>query len=319
VNLRRLKYFLKIVDVGSLTQASEVLHVAQPALSQQLATLEGEFKQKLLVRTQKGVVPTEAGKALYAHAQIILRQFQQAQADVLNAGRTLAGQVSIGLAPGTAALALALPLLQAVHARHPQIVLHLNEDFGTTLCDVVRNGRMDMAVLYGGVDATPGLSFEPLLTEELFVVARPGMLRSNARGRGVEQSGDVSLADLAQVDLLLPCTGNQLRRYLDQSFASSRIAPRVVAEMESSNTLAAAIASGIGATLLPVSAARAVAATADAQMRRVVAPVVEVPLVLCASDHLPHSEPAQAVKAIILELVGRLEMEAGLHTAQGRG
>jgi len=68
-----------------------------------------------------------------------------------------------------------------------------------------------------------------------------------------------------------------------------------------------------------VSAARAVAATADAQMRRVVAPVVEVPLVLCASDHLPHSEPAQAVKAIILELVGRLEMEAGLHTAQGRG
>jgi len=198
----------------------------------------------------------------------LLRQFQQAQADVLNAGRTLAGQVSIGLAPGTAALALALPLLQAVHARHPQIVLHLNEDFGTTLCDVVRNGRMDMAVLYGGVDATPGLSFEPLLTEELFVVARPGMLRSNAKGRGVEQSGDVSLADLAQVDLLLPCTGNQLRRYLDQSFASSRIAPRVVAEMESSNTLAAAIASGIGATLLPVSAARAVAATADAQMNR---------------------------------------------------
>jgi LysR family nitrogen assimilation transcriptional regulator len=40
VNLRRLKYFVKIVDVGSLTQASEVLHVAQPALSQQLATLK---------------------------------------------------------------------------------------------------------------------------------------------------------------------------------------------------------------------------------------------------------------------------------------
>lgn len=307
MNLRRLKYFLKIVDIGSLTQASEVLHVAQPALSQQLATLEGEFKQKLLVRTQKGVVPTEAGKALYAHAQIILRQFEQAQTDVLNAGRTLAGQVSIGLAPGTAAIALALPLLQAVHARHPEIVLHLNEDFGTTLCDAVRNGRMDMAVFYGGVDTTPGLSFEPLLTEELFVVARSGSLSS---GTG----GDIPLAKLDQVDVLLPCTGNQLRRYLDKSFASSRIVPHVVAEMESSSTLAAAVASGIGATLLPVSAARAVAATADAQMRRVVAPVVDVPLVLCASDHLPHSEPAKVVKSIILELIGRLVMEAGLHT-----
>ncbi len=45
MNLRRLKYFLKIVDTGSLTQASEILHIAQPALSQQMATLEHEFEQ----------------------------------------------------------------------------------------------------------------------------------------------------------------------------------------------------------------------------------------------------------------------------------
>ena len=51
VNLRRLKYFVKIVDIGSLTQAAEVLFIAQPALSQQLATLEGEVRQQLLVRT----------------------------------------------------------------------------------------------------------------------------------------------------------------------------------------------------------------------------------------------------------------------------
>ena len=49
MNLRRLKYFVKIVDIGSLTQAADVLHIAQPALSQQIATLEGEFRQQLLV------------------------------------------------------------------------------------------------------------------------------------------------------------------------------------------------------------------------------------------------------------------------------
>src|SRR6266702_1034469 len=74
VNLRRLKYFVKIVDIGSLTQAAEVLYIAQPALSQQLATLEGEVRQQLLVRTKRGVTPTEAGKVLYRHAQLILRQ-----------------------------------------------------------------------------------------------------------------------------------------------------------------------------------------------------------------------------------------------------
>ena len=68
MNLRRLKYFVKIVDIGSLTQAAEVLYIAQPALSQQLATLEGEVRQQLLVRTKRGVTPTEAGKVLYRHA-----------------------------------------------------------------------------------------------------------------------------------------------------------------------------------------------------------------------------------------------------------
>ncbi|KAA6001997.1 LysR family transcriptional regulator [Pantoea sp. M_5] len=73
MNLRRLKYFVKIVDIGSLTQAAEVLHIAQPALSQQVATLENELDQQLLIRTKRGVTPTEAGKILYGHARTILR------------------------------------------------------------------------------------------------------------------------------------------------------------------------------------------------------------------------------------------------------
>ena len=306
MNLRRLKYFVKIVDVGSLTLASEILHVAQPALSQQLATLEGEFNQKLLLRTQKGVVATEAGKVLYRHAQMILRQFDQARADVLNAGRSLAGQVSVGLAPGTAASTLALKLLQTVHGRHPQIVLHINENFGTTLCDVVRSGLMDMAVLYGGESPVQGLSFDPLLTEDLCVVAPAEML---------SKAGDLALRDLRDVDLLLPCTSNQLRRYVDQAFAAAHVVPRVVAEMESASTLAAAIASGVGATILPFSVARSVAATSSVNVCRLVSPTIEVPLAMCVSDHLPLSEPAQVVKGILLELVGALDLQGGLHRA----
>ena len=87
MNFRRLQYFVKIVDVGSLTQAADMLHVAQPALSQQLATLEGEVRQQLLVRTKRGVTPTEAGKVLYRHAQLILRQCEQARVDMNAAAR----------------------------------------------------------------------------------------------------------------------------------------------------------------------------------------------------------------------------------------
>jgi len=80
---------VKIVDVGSLTQAADVLHVAQPALSQQVATLEAEVHQRLLVRSKLGVVPTQAGRVLYRHAQLILRQCEQAQLDIPHAPRAV--------------------------------------------------------------------------------------------------------------------------------------------------------------------------------------------------------------------------------------
>ncbi len=127
MNLRRLMYFIKIVDTGNMTQASELLHIAQPALSQQLATLESEFEAQLLVRTKRGMAPTEAGKALYRHAQIMLRQLEQAQSAVRNAGKSLSGLVTVGIVPGIAASALALPLLKIVHHRHPAIMLNFND------------------------------------------------------------------------------------------------------------------------------------------------------------------------------------------------
>ena len=294
MNLRRLKYFVKIVDIGSLTQAADVLHIAQPALSQQIATLEGEFRQQLLVRTKRGVSPTEAGQILYRHAQIILRQFEQAQSDVSHSGQSLSGQVSVGLAPGTAASALALPLLKSVRARHPSILLYLNENFGTTLSELVMNGRMDMAVLYSGKTGVHGLSYRLLLKEPLFLVVSRG---------GATPPAQIELGKLNDMDLLLPRPYNYLRKYVDEAFASLQSSAHVVAEIESAATLSAAVAAGLGATILPESAARAMATSIQAHLCRIVSPGIEAPLALCESDHLPLSEPAQAVKDIILELV----------------
>ena len=298
MNLRRLKYFIKIVDTGSLTQASEILHIAQPALSQQLATLEHEFELKLLVRTRSGVSPTEAGIALYRHAQLMIRQFAQAKSDVMNSSRALSGTVSVGLTPGTASSALALPLLKTVSSRHPDIVLHINENLGTTLCEVVKNGSMDMALVYGGKRAAQGLTFDQLLNEELFVVAPVGLLSVD---------DEVTLEDLREIDLLLPRKNNFLRNYVDEAFAACQLVPCVVAEIESSVTLASAVASGVGATVLPVSAAHSVAASIPSQLLRITSPSIQVPLALCTSDHLPLSESAQAIRIIIHELVECLE------------
>ncbi|MGG5808257.1 nitrogen assimilation transcriptional regulator NAC [Falsiroseomonas sp. CW058] len=295
MNLRRLQYFVKIVDTGSLTRAADVLRIAQPALSQQLATLESEAGQRLLMRTKRGVVPTEAGKVLYRHAQLILRQCEQARVDMQAAAQELTGAVAVGLAPGTAAAGLALPLLRTVRALHPGIVLYLNETYGSTLSELVMNGRMDFAVLYAGKTAVHGLGFVPLLKERLCFVAPDRMPAPAA---------DVPVRDLAGVDLFMARPYNVVRRMVDEAFAANGMTPRVVAEIESDSTLTRVIAEGLGATILPESMARQVVASCAAWQRRIVEPAIEAPLALCLSDHLPLSEPAQAVRRIVLDLIG---------------
>lgn len=297
MNLRRLQYFVKIVDIGSLTQAADILHVAQPALSQQLATLEGEVRQQLLVRTKRGVTPTEAGQVLYRHAQLILRQCEQARVDMIAASHGLSGAVSVGLAPGTAAAGLAVPLLRTARARHPGILLYLNETYGNTLSELIMNGRMDLAVLYGGKHAIHGLSFVPLLREQLFVVASDRMMAPPAR---------MPLSMLGEMDLYLARPYNVVRKMVDEAFAGIGMVPRVVAEIESEGTLAAVIADALGATIVPESMARQIVMSCNAWLCRIVDPVIEAPLALCQSDYLPLSEPAQAIRDILTELVAGL-------------
>jgi LysR family nitrogen assimilation transcriptional regulator len=304
MNFTRLRYFAKVVDVGSMTQAADLLNIAQPALSQQIATLEAEVRQQLLVRTKRGVSPTEAGKTLYRHAQVILRQCEQARMDMTAESRGVSGPVSVGLAPGTAAATLALPLIRTVRTLYPGVILYLNENYGTALSELIMSGRMDLAVLYGN-RPIHGLTFKPLLEEELFLV-------------GPSASADpIQVSGMEGIELFLPRPYNIVRKLVDEAFMRAGVSFRVVAEVESAMTLKAVIADGLGMTILPASMAREVADGRPSWCRRIVEPVIAAPLTLCQSDHLPLSEPAEAVKTILLELAARLPERGGLPLDSG--
>ncbi|HEJ7881357.1 TPA: nitrogen assimilation transcriptional regulator NAC [Serratia marcescens] len=299
MNFRRLKYFVKIVDIGSLTQAAEVLHIAQPALSQQLATLEGELKQQLLIRTKRGVQPTEAGNILYAHAQTILRQCEQAQSAVNSAGQAMSGQVSLGLASGSTAAQLALPLLQTLRDQQPGILLSLHENGGAALAGQVANQTLDMAMVYGA-KMPAGLHAIALMREDLYLVAT----------RAVPHPGNsVELLDVARLNLFLPREGDAVRNQLEEAMALRKLAANVVGEIESSGALSAAIASGLGATVLPESVARAMIGPAKAWMARINAPTMSVPLSLCMSSQHALSAPALLVKDLLLSIAGGRSQE----------
>jgi LysR family nitrogen assimilation transcriptional regulator len=304
MDTRRLYSFVKIVDAGSISRAADILHIAQPALSQQLSLLESQFGQQLLIRSKRGVALTEAGRALYQHAQLILRQVEQAQAAVSVSGRAPAGSVSVGLAPYSTGAALALPLLRAVRERYPDIVLHINENFGGVISEAIMTGRMDMAFIY---DAGPirGVQFEPMRTEDLYLVAGPGEAPADP------DAGEVDVAELAEVGLLLPSRIHTIRQVVDAAFARSGGAPKVIGEIESVLTLVSAVSAGVGATVLPWSAARAILDTRTLVVRRIANPAIEVKLSLCTSDHQPLSEAALAVHDLFHELITTYETPAG--------
>jgi len=296
LDIRRLHAFVKIVDIGSLTRASAILHIAQPALSQQIIALESQFGKKLLIRSKQGVLPTEAGRALYRHAQMILRQLDLAQADINATGNAVAGSVSIGLAPFSTASVIALPLLQTVRARYPQILLHINENFGGVISEMIMTGKLDVAFIY---DAGPirGVRFEPLLNENLFAVA------PIAQVQHLVGKNEISVEQLSQLELMLPTRIHTVRKVVDITFRRVGLAPKLIAEIESLSTMARAISAGIGSTILPWSAANAIRDTDETvAVLRITKPSMNVKISLCVSDQFPLSEPALAVNEILTEL-----------------
>jgi len=293
MDTRRLYSFVRVVDAGSITRAADLLHIAQPALSQQMTALESLFGQQLLSRSKQGVEPTEAGRVLYRHARVILRQLEQAQADVEVVGRELAGGVSVGLAPYSTVNALAFPLLSAVRARYPRVLLHINENFGGVLSEALMTGRMDMALLY---ESGPirGVDFERLVTEELVVVAPDGIdLPARA-------DDAVTMADLADVPLLLPGPTHTIRRVVDQAFSQASSAANVVGEVESVPLMARAVRGGLGATVLPRSVARRMIGGSELHQRHLT-PALEVQVSLGTASGQTLSRAAEAVRELLRE------------------
>lgn len=172
VDFRKLQSFVKIVDAGSISRAAGILNTAQPALSQQIAALEQHFGQQLLIRSNSGVAPTQAGLVLYRHALFMLKHLEQVQLDVSRASDALAGHVSVGLATYSTTSALSLPIIQAVRRQYPGITLHINDSFGQILSELVMSGRMDMAVIYAS-QPIKGTHLQSLFSEELFLVTGP--------------------------------------------------------------------------------------------------------------------------------------------------
>lgn len=248
MELRQLRYFVKVVEVGSISRAAMDLDLVQSALSQQITRLESELSTRLLQRTPQGVTPTEAGVAFFREAQLTLRHAEQA---VRSAQQSrLTGTVSVGLAPTTAAV-LGLPLMQAMRERYPDVRLHMVESLSGHLSSMLNARQLDLAILFDSpIRASQHLQTArrwrvmPLIEEDIFLIAA-----RQTRKKSSPES--LRMAQLKDEPLILPTGPHGLRSTLNAAFARANITPQVTLEIDSLAMLMDAVRSGLGGTLQP--------------------------------------------------------------------
>src|ERR1700679_3749681 len=122
MQFRQLRYFVKIVEAGSFSRAAATIHVAQPALSQQIAELEERLGLSLLLRSARGVRPTAAGELLYREASTILRLMEKLPGIVRSESGQIEGTVSVGMS-STLAATLAGAFIEACKTALPKVTL----------------------------------------------------------------------------------------------------------------------------------------------------------------------------------------------------
>ena len=239
MDTRRLRYFVQIVDSGSITRAAALSGVAQPALSQQLAVLENDLKVKLLDRSVTGVTPTAAGRILYARAQSILRQFDDLREAVHREVKPLSGTVIVGMPP-TMLTRFGLTLIGKVCTQHPDLHLQIREEGSLVLDELLASGKVDMAI--SATRPAGEVVGEEILTEQIILMHPPSL----------PIPATAALAELARLPWILPRRPNAIRSLIDSAFASHNLATNVVVEIDSLHSAVEAVRRGfgVGATTL---------------------------------------------------------------------
>lgn len=243
MELRQLRTFVAVTETGSLLKASARLHVAQPALGQQISALEHDLGAKLFERSSRGMQLTEAGKTLLQHAQVVLADVERARMAVRSSTAVICGEVAIGL-PTTVSLIATTPILQACRQELPHVKLKIVEAYSGHLQEWLLSGRLDIALLYGEVaDAT--LTREPLLEDRLALVTVPP---------ATPRPQSLPIDALQDWPLVLPGREHGLRRIIDEACAAHGLKLHVVAEIESLPSVKKAVQARVGSTILPFGA-----------------------------------------------------------------
>lgn len=239
MELYQLGYFIEIARQRSFTRAASRLHMAQPALSQQMKNLEAELGTPLFNRGRKEVQLTAAGKAFLPRAEGLLLQAEAAKAIVFDVAQLRGGKLTIAAIPSVSACFLP-EVIHTFSQQHDQVALQLIEDSSENVADCVESGRADIGFLQLPASKAAFKS-QTLITEPFVLLV--------GKSHELARQNTVLLRQLSAESFIF-----YKGRARDTALESCRKAgfePRIVCESGELGTVRALVAAGLGVAIVP--------------------------------------------------------------------
>jgi DNA-binding transcriptional LysR family regulator len=275
--LRTLECLVALVDHGSVSVAAAALHMSQPALSHQIASLEKELGTPVAERLWRGVRVTAAGRATAEEARVALRAAEKAVQIGQRVGRAGAGRIRISCAE-TMTTWLLVPVLRQWRSRRPDVHLELSEfTSADDMLELIDTGRTDIAV--GPRPTHTEAHVEVFGKEDVVVVA--------AAGHPFAELPSVPFHALANEPFVHYDPANGLAIWVDELAARHQVVLNPVLRTRSPRTATQLAAAGMGVTIVPVSALSARPAGTVRRLRPVVKREV-IAVIAAPSDTLVH-------------------------------
>ncbi|MBK18640.1 MAG: hypothetical protein CMM52_07370 [Rhodospirillaceae bacterium] len=241
MELRQLRYFVEIAAAGSLREASNRLHVAQPALTRHLRSLEGELGVELCARHARGIRLTPAGTRFLDHATAIIRQLNEIRSLVSEDVESPSGIATIG-APGSLGRHLFGGVANSIEKNFSRIALRVVEGGAYTLLAALDSRRVDIAVMVDP-DSRTGFTLEPLVTEPVYLVGGRSDERFSAENIEISELQPFPLATFGRA------SGPQ--KIFDHAAAKAGVSLNIAYELESLDVIKDFVRRGLAYALLP--------------------------------------------------------------------
>lgn len=241
MELRRLRYFLRIASEGSLGKAARSLGVAQPALGRHVHMLEAELGVKLFERTSKGMQLTDEGEYLKEALEHPIDLVQTALRNVRSIATRVEASLVLGLPPEIAKI-IGARLVRRLRKDLPKLSLKIVEADSAMLAGELSRGLVDIALLVGVVPVDKVFHFQ-IIREPMLLVVPPGS--------ALEKHTCIAFSDLRDLPLVLPSTRSGIRTQLDKMSLAAGTDLIVTLEIDSTELAKDAVQNGLGYAILP--------------------------------------------------------------------